>query len=139
MSASLETEQGQEILKVTIPTDNAAYSVGKKSLDFLASLMRKLPEAGPSKMRFIASENLVDRYGNESFAPTMQFDIDMADAKRINYKNITAFGLLNLAQNVTFLHPAAVRDVEEFCKSDSAKYVDEFCEASAESIAEAHR
>lgn len=132
--AIVTTEQdgnGKTYLKVVIGTESAAFSMGTKVKEFLRVLTSNHPKIEASRVHFVVNETLIDRLGNEFKAPTMRFDMSMDDAKQINYKNITTFSILNLMKNIVFTHSAAVKDVQDFCQSEDAKYTERFCQYSA--------
>lgn len=117
-------------VQVTLNVNDAAFGMGHAVEEFLAEFTRTGAARQVTAVKFIGNESLVDKYGRESAAPTVSYRITSSDALKIDFEHVTTFDVMNLAQDVTIMHPAAASDIEAFCAGEKAKYTQGFCDAA---------
>ena len=97
----------------------------------LPKLLQYFPEERSDLIFFTLSADLTDKFGNVKGEPVIQVSFKAEDVKKINYKGgqFSSWSLLNLANNVEFLHPAGSTIVSDYCQDkDSIEYAHRFCQ-----------
>lgn len=81
------------------------------------------------QLNFIAQDQVVDPYGNQSVAPVFQVEFISDSLKKVNWDNLSDAGLLNLEWNVNVLGRAGQQLLQAYCNNEGNDAVS-FCEGA---------
>lgn len=96
----------------------------------LSDISKHFPNHQASRIDFVLTTGLTDNYGHSKDFPVIKLSFDMADVKKVNYKDgyFTSWDMLRLAQPLSFPHPSGKAIVRGYCADESnVKYAREFC------------
>lgn len=99
----------------------------------LASIAKHFPNQQASRIDFVLTTALSDKYGNSKDFPVLRLSFEMSEVKKINFQGgtFTSWDLLRLANPASYPHPVGKDIVAGYCSDESnAKYAQEFCRAS---------
>lgn len=87
------------------------------------------------QLNFIAQDQVVDAYGNQSIAPVFQVEFISDSLKKVNWDNLDDVGLLNLEWNVYVLSRAGQQLLQAYCNNHQSN-AEAFCEAALINVGE---
>lgn len=81
------------------------------------------------QLTFVAQDEVVDPYGNQSIAPVFQVEFISDSLKKVNWGNLSDVGLLNLEWNTNVLGRAGQQLLQAYCNNEGSEATS-FCEGA---------
>ncbi len=81
------------------------------------------------QLTFVAQDEVVDPYGNQSIAPVFQVEFISDSLKKVNWDNLSDVGLLNLEWNTNVLGRAGQQLLQAYCNNEGSEATS-FCEGA---------
>lgn len=94
-------------------------------------LIRYFPQAPQSRLIYVVSIDVVDKYGKNSGEPALELEYKMDDLRQVNFDTLFHRDILELAAPVKYLSIAGTQVIRAWCIEDENKSVAQrFCAAN---------